>query len=76
MVGKDAGFVKTTRIKEIKREMAQTISKGIAKDRLLDWIEINVGLTRLTATSYVDLVIRSSGWVEIDGKILCDLPSV
>ena len=76
MVGKDAGFVKTTRLKSIKCQMAQSISKGVDKDRVLDWVELNIGLSRSTATKYVDLIVRSEGWIDNDGTIVYELAEV
>ena len=73
MVGKDAGFVKTTRIKQIKKEMAKGISKGINKESLLDMVEMDIGLSRSKATEYIDLIVRASGWVELGGKIVCSV---
>jgi len=76
MTGKDAGYVKTSRLAEIKREMAKAIKNGIEKQSMLDWVELNIGLSRTTACSYIDLIVRASGWVEIDGKIVFDLQTV
>jgi len=76
MVGKDAGFLKMQRIQKIKKEMAKSISKGLDKNRLLDWIEINLGLSRLTAEKYVGLIVRAQGWIENEGKILFEIAKV
>lgn len=76
MVRKDSGYLKTMRLGEIKREMAKTIAKGIDPDRLLDWIEVNLGLRRETAKEYVDLIVRTQGWAVFEGKIVADLEAV
>jgi len=76
MTGRDAGYVKQTRISEIKKEMATKVARGVPKDRLLDWIECTIGLSKAKANEYVDLITRVAGWVEIDGKIFSDLPEV
>jgi len=76
VVRKDSGYLKTMRLGEIKREMAKTIANGIDCDRLLDWIEINLGLKRETAKDYVALIMRTQGWVTFEGKIVADIEAV
>jgi hypothetical protein len=74
MVRKDSGFLKHMRIQEIKREIGKVISQGVPYESLLDWIEVQIGLRRETAKSYVDLIMRTEGWLLIDGKIVAEIP--
>lgn len=76
LVRKDAGHHKKMRLQEIKREMAKAIKNGIDRERLLDWIEFNLGLTRKTAAEYVGLIMRVEGWIYLDGKILSEIEAV
>ena len=62
MVRRDAGFLKKERLKDITVFMAQAIKGGINLPSLLDWIEMEVGLTRQTAKSYVELIMRRQNW--------------
>lgn len=76
MVRRDSSFLKSMRIREIKREIGKGISQGagVPLEKLLDWIEITMGLRRETAKSYVDLIMRTEGWILIEGKIHAEIP--
>ena len=69
MVRRDAALLRKQRLQEIERRMAQGISRGIDLDKLLDWIEYEIGLTRKTAMRYVELIVRKQGWVR-DGRTI------
>lgn len=76
MVRKDASTVKMSRVSEIRLEMLKSIKNGISIEKLLDWVELNIGLSREKAQEYSNLIIRSEGWVEVDGFVAYDLDSV
>jgi len=59
---RDGAYVKQQRLKQITKEIAKHFPSPVSYSRMLDWIEINVGLSRSTAQRYLDLVIRAAGW--------------
>ncbi len=74
MVVKDAGFMKKMRISEIKKEIMKKISNGgVSQEKLLDFIEVEMGLSRRKAEEYTALIIKTSGWILEDGVIKSDL---
>ena len=68
-VRRDASFLRSERLKQIKLWIAQGIKDGVDLPKLLDLIEIEMGLRRETAFEYIQLVVRTSGWV-IDGNVI------
>jgi len=48
----------------------ENINLGVDYEKLLDWIEYEIGLTREKATEYVNLIIKINGWALDDGKIV------
>lgn len=70
MVSRDSSKLKVERLAEIRRVMQQSISKGVEVERLLDYIELNIGLRRSTAAEYVALVTRAEGWLKVDDRIV------
>ena len=69
LVRRDSSMLKSERLRDIRKEMAVNLKEVVYTDKLLDWIELNIGLTRHKAREYVDLIVRSEGWVQSDGKI-------
>jgi len=74
MVRNDAGSLKRQRLKDIKIRIAQTISKGVSLEKVLDWCEMEIGLTRKTANQYVKLINRVNGWIiNSEGVIVANM---
>ena len=69
MVRRDSSMLKAERLARIRTQMMMNLKDVVKIDKLLDWIELNIGLSRRKAKEYVELIIRSEGWVQSDGKI-------
>jgi len=69
LVRRDSSMLKAERLRTIRQEMAVNLKDVVRTEKILDWIELNIGLSRLKAKEYIDLIIRTEGWVESDGKI-------
>ena len=74
MVRQDSAFLKAQRLSKISKKIAAGLmaaeTRRIPIERLLDWIELNTGLTRTRAQEYVDLIIRASDDWDRDGTTI------
>ena len=78
MVRSDSSMLKTSRLTQIRKEMLMRIKDGLLKEKFLDWIELNIGLSRPKAQEYVSLIVRTEGWHETEDTVFfCvdDLPA-
>jgi len=73
MTRKDGSFIKTERLHQISHKIKEDIKEGVDYNRILDWIEFNIGLRRDTAQDYLDKIIRVEGWVITNGYIKAEL---
>jgi hypothetical protein len=69
MVGRDAGYLKSIRLKEIEKKIAKNIANGVDLEKLLDWVEYEQGLRRKTALQYVELILKKQDWIVESGVI-------
>lgn len=68
----DGAFYKSQRVKQISKEIARLLNKGrkINIERLLNWIEMEIGLSRKRARQYLDLILKThETWMEEKGHI-------
>ena len=77
MPQKDGSFTKTQRMKTIAKYIAPILGEGkkINIRKLVAWIEVNIGLTKKNAGSYIDTLIAAYDWETKDGYIslgLCE----
>ena len=63
----DASFVKTRRLEQIAKQIAKGFSSApeIHLKKLMLWIEMNIGLTKIRALEYIETVCEAKGW-ELD----------
>ncbi len=70
---KDGSFIKTERLKQISTQIAISMSmdsdKKVSLEKILLWIEFNIGLSREKAIDYVDKVLIVKDWGVKDGFI-------
>ena len=69
MVRKDGSYVKTQRMRRIAAFIAKADGDKIKTDKLLAWIEVNVGLTKAKAKQYVATLALAFDWKEKDGYL-------
>jgi hypothetical protein len=73
MVRKDGAFIKSQRLITIGREVAKHMPNGVPYDKIIMWIEWNIGLSKVKATEYLDAVIERYDWAVEDGVIKAGL---
>lgn len=71
---KDASWLRSERIKGIKKMMMSNIASGkLLFHKVLVWTMMEFGLTELTARSYMNLIIENEGWIVVDGVLKAEL---
>lgn len=70
MVRRDGAFIKTERVRRIGKEIAKHSPKAMSLDRLMAWVEMEIGLTRKRAEEYILLACLAHGWVIEDGMVV------
>ena len=66
---RDGSFVKVERISQIRKEIAKLLPDPVDVEKLKLWVECNIGLSKQKTEEYVELAIRTAGWIIEDGKI-------
>jgi len=69
MSRRDGAFIRAQRLHQIAQKVAQAMPEGADYERVLDWIEFTIGLSRPRAKEYLDKVIRVHGWTVKNGVI-------
>lgn len=69
MVRRNGGFIKTQRIADIKKYIVQQSPKPIALNRLVLWVEANIGLTKVKAQEYIEVAVDLLGLI-VDGDVI------
>ena len=69
MVKHDGSFTKTQRMSRIAAYVAPKLAEGatINIEKLIAWIEINIGLTRKRAEEYLNTLASAYDWNVKDG---------
>jgi len=73
MVRRDGAFVKTQRIKQIVREIARQPPGPVSLDRMVTWVEVNIGLSTRRALEYIEKACLAQGWLVTNGEIMRSL---
>jgi len=70
---RDGAWTRRERLQAIAAEIASRFPGPVRVEDILDWIEMNLGLTRRTGRDYIETVIRIKGWIEDHGVIKAGL---
>jgi len=68
MSRRDGAFIKTERIKRIAKEIAKQAPKNVEIEKVLMWIEANIGLSPKRSLEYLNLACASQGWIILLGE--------
>jgi len=67
---RDGTYWRRMRIRQIREEIAKHMPEGISIERMLLWIQVEMGLTRRKAEEYLRLAVESGDFTIKDGKIV------
>jgi len=70
MVRRDGAFVKTERIKTITRQIARSFPGEIDIEKMIIWIEVNIGLSPGRAREYIEKACIVQDWNILEGQIV------
>jgi len=67
---RDGSYWRKMRIRQIREEIAKHMPNGVPVEKMLLWIQVEMGLTRKKAEEYLKLAVESGDFAIRDGKIV------
>jgi len=67
---RDGAYWRRMRLKQIKEEIAKHMPNGVSVEKMLIWIQVEMGLTRKKAEEYLRLAVESSDFTIREGRIV------
>ena len=67
---RDGSYWRKMRIKRVREEIAKHMPGGVSVEKMLIWIQVEMGLTRRKAEEYLRLAVESGDFTIKDGKIV------
>jgi len=67
---RDGSYWRKMRIRQIREEIARHMPNGVPVEKMLIWIQVEMGLTRKKAEEYLRLAVESGDFTIREGKIV------
>ena len=61
---RDCTDEKVLRLAKIKKKIVTGFPNPVSRKKIVAWIELNIGLSKKKANSYIDTLVEANSWVE------------